>query len=457
MSEDDVTQLATQPARELPDRSAPTLVLRDAAGEQRIVIDRRLLLGTAEGADVRLRDRLVSRVHAELELRDDGAWIRDLGSRNGTFVNELCVVEARLPNRARIRVGTTQLTVRFEQPEPRPIELWHEERFGRMLGATTVMRRLFATLHRVAATESPVLIHGETGTGKELVAEAIHGASKRRDGAFVTIDCAALPEALLEAELFGHTRGAFTGAVSARAGAFETADGGTVFLDEIGELPPAIQPKLLRVLEAKTIRRLGESTHRAIDVRVIGATHRDLPQMVARGEFREDLYFRLCVLPVAVPPLRARRDDVPALLSFFFGGELPLSAEQRAALVAHAWRGNVRELRNFVERVRALDLDAALTMLGLTEPEERATRPAEAAPEAAAAAAAVAPPPPPPLADAATFEADYHSFREGWIDRGEAEYVRRLLDRHAGNVSNAASAAGLARTYLYRLIRKHGL
>ncbi len=445
MSDDVETQLPDLTARAPTHRNAPALLLRDAGAERRVVVDRRLLLGSAERADVRLVDRLVSRVHAEIELRDDGAWIRDLGSRNGTFVNDLRVIEASLPNRARVRVGSTQLLVSYEQPARQPIELWPEERFGRMIGASTAMRRLFATLHRVAQTASPVLVHGETGSGKELVADAIHGASSRRGGPFVTIDCAALPESLLEAELFGHARGAFTGANQARAGALEAATSGTVFLDEIGELPPAMQPKLLRVLEAGTVRRLGETQHRAVDVRVIGATHRDLAQMVARGELREDLYFRLCVLPVDVPPLRARREDVPALLAHFFGGAVPLSADQLAAVVAHPWRGNVRELRNFVERARALDVPTALAMLGLAEASTRA-----AASPAPASATRPAP-------DAPSLETDYHAFREAWIDRGEADYVRKLLDRHGGNVSNAARAAGLARTYLHRLIRKHGL
>ena len=232
------------------------------------------------------------------------------------------------------------------------------------MGNTLVMRELFATLSRVAPMEASVLIHGETGTGKELVARAIHLASPRARQPFVTVDCGALPENLLDAELFGHTKGAFTGAVSARAGAIETAEGGTVFLDEIGEVPISMQPKLLRLLESRTIRRIGESIHRNINVRFVTATHRDLLTMVSTGEFREDLYFRLSVLPIMIPPLRERREDIELLVNHFLGADRGshVTPELMRELISRPWRGNVRELRNFVERARALGAIEALAM-----------------------------------------------------------------------------------------------
>jgi transcriptional regulator with GAF, ATPase, and Fis domain len=296
------------------------------------------------------------------------------------------------------------------------------------------MRELYAGLARVAESDAPVLLLGETGTGKELAARAIHAASKRAAQPFVVVDCAALAGSLIEGELFGHARGAFTGAVGARAGSFEAASGGTIFLDEIGELPLAMQPKLLRVLESRTVKRLGESEHRPVDVRLVAATHRDLPRMVNSGAFREDLFFRVAVLPLALPPLRVRPGDVPILYRHFLAGRQPREPVSERALMEMPWLGNVRELRNFVERACAIGAGGALG-----EPPPART-------EADA-----------PTATPVPFEQPFKEFREQWIDRGEREYVRRLLDRHGRNVPAAAEAAGLDRTYVYRLIRKHDL
>jgi DNA-binding NtrC family response regulator len=299
------------------------------------------------------------------------------------------------------------------------------------------MRELFATLQRLAQLDSTIVIQGETGTGKELVARALHEASPRARKPFVVVDCGALPEQLLESELFGHVRGAFTGATTTRAGAIESASGGTVFLDEIGELPLAMQPKLLRALESRTVRRLGESTHRPVDVRFLSATHRDLRSMVNAGAFREDLYFRLAVLPVAVPPLRQRLDDLPLLVDSFRPGA---NAEWKRDLLREAldrpWLGNVRELRNFVERAVAFGARQAAALSD---------------------AGAPAPTPAPPAAITTggvlegAFEKPYREFR----DEAEREYLRRLIQRHGGNVTAAAQAAGIDRTYIHRLVRKH--
>jgi transcriptional regulator with GAF, ATPase, and Fis domain len=432
---DDETEVRREDGQR-PFRSQPELRWTDEGGAHHHVVGGRTTLGSAPGAQVRIADREVSRLHAELEPTERGTWVRDLGSRNGTYVDNLLVAGALLPDGARIRVGATELVLRYP-PEPSPVELWPEGRFGGLIGASDAMRELFAQMARVARSDAPVLILGETGTGKELAARAIHDASARASGPFVIVDCAALASSLIEGELFGHARGAFTGAVAARAGSFEAADGGTIFLDEIGELSLAMQPKLLRVLESQTVKRLGESNHRRIDVRLVAATHRDLRRMVNAGAFREDLYFRVAVLPLVLPPLRARKDDVPLLFRHFLAGRQPLKPVSEPELREMPWLGNVRELRNFVERACAVGAREALETVGATRAREA--------------------PPPPSEGPAVAFEQPFKEFRERWIDAGEREYLRRLLDRHARNVAAAAEEAGLDRTYIYRLIRKHGL
>jgi two-component system response regulator GlrR len=432
---DDETELRRDPPPRLS-RSWPELSWTDEAGTHKCVVTARTTLGSAPGAQVRIADREVSRLHAELEPTDRGTWVRDLGSRNGTFVENLQVGAALLPDGARLRLGGTDVVLRYP-PVASPVELWPHDRFGGLIGASTPMRELFAQMSRVAQTDAPVLILGETGTGKELVARAIHDASARAGGPFVIVDCAALASSIIEGELFGHARGAFTGAVAARAGSFEAANGGTIFLDEIGELPLELQPKLLRVLESRTVKRLGESEHRPIDVRLVAATHRDLRRMVNAGAFREDLYFRVAVLPLMLPPLRARKGDVGLLFQHFMAGRQTMEPVSERELSEMPWLGNVRELRNFVERACAIGAKGALQSSRAAD---------ESRPSMPAADAAAVP-----------FDQPFKDFRERWIDHGEREYLQRLLERHGRNVPAAAEQAGLDRTYVYRLIRKHGL
>ncbi|WP_394821505.1 sigma 54-interacting transcriptional regulator [Pendulispora albinea] len=405
-------------------RHHPRLRWTDASGPHELVVRDVSIVGSSQRAQLRVDDRTVSRLHAELELKPDGLWVRDLGSRNGTFVQDVLVSMARIPDNGVLRVGFTQLAM-DRAPEDAVVHLWPTDRFGPLIGTSTALRELFASLARIAATDSSVFIQGETGTGKELVARAIHDASPRRDGPFVVVDCAAMSEhRLVEVELFGCVKGAFEGA-DAREGALESAHGGTLFLDEIGELPLAIQPKLLRALDSREVKRVGETTARTIDVRFVSASHRDLQKMANTRAFREDLYFRLAVLPVRVPPLRERMEDIPLLASHFaarIGGALePPLLEEMSQM---PWFGNVRELRNFVERAIALGAHRALDM---------ATTPAP------------------------RMETAYKEFRERWIEFGEREYLRKLLDRHGRQVASAAQEAGLDRTYLYRLLRKHTL
>jgi two-component system, NtrC family, response regulator GlrR len=407
----------------------------DTRGPQVCTVNQRAVIGSASSADVVVADATVSKLHADVEPKEDGIWIRDLGSRNGTYIEGILVRDGAVPEGGGVRVGSTLLTMQRE-PEARDVELWPEDHFGKLLGRSTAMRELFAKLARVAPTDSSVLVQGETGTGKELVAGALHDASKRAAGPFVVVDCAALPENLLETELFGHARGAFTGADAAREGAIESADGGTVFLDEIGEVPLSVQPKLLRVLEARTVRRVGETQHRKVDVRFIAATHRNLRAMVNAGAFREDLYFRLSVLPIVVPPLRERAEDIPLLMGAFLaaqGAQWPEGATP-GELTERPWLGNVRELRTFVERALIFGPQKALNMTG--------GRPA-ARPETSDAPAML--------------ESPLKEAREVWMDRFERVYLRQLLEKHKRNVASSAQAAGVHRTYLYRLIVKHGL
>jgi transcriptional regulator with PAS, ATPase and Fis domain len=295
---------------------------------------------------------------------------------------------------------------------------------------------VFAVLERVAAADSTVLIEGETGTGKEVAAESLHRESPRRDGPLIVVDCGAIPADLLESELFGHEKGAFTGAVVGREGAFEAASKGTIFLDEIGEIAPALQPKLLRVLERREVKRVGSNRYQPVDVRVLAATNRNLLAEVNEGRFRSDLYYRLAVVQVRLPTLRERAEDIPLLvehiLSSLGAAERPEAAQLRtreflAELQQHAWPGNVRELRNYVERCLTLR---------------------ESAPLAAA-----------PMDGAAVFDSTrpLREARESWTRTFERRYLQEVLDRAGGNVSAAARAAGVDRIHFYRLLWRHGI
>lgn len=415
-------------------RPAFELTWTDAGGAHTHRIAGTSVVGSRAGLELSIADPAVSSLHAELSVRPDGVWVRDLGSRNGTFVGDVLVSQARIPEGGTLRVGATLLTLRLGAT-PEAITLWPNDRFGPLLGRSDVMRELFTLLSKVSAVDAPVLIHGETGTGKELVARAIHGSSPRAAKPYVVVDCAALPGDLMEAELFGHVKGAFTGALANRTGALEEADGGTVFLDEVGELPLSLQPKLLRALETQRVRPLGGGAEKQLDVRFLFATHRDLAAMVNAGTFREDLYFRIAVLLVQIPPLRDRADDVPQLIQHFLPKDTDptLAAQVVQALRARPFAGNVRELRNWVQRAVALGPGQGL---GTASP----ARPPQAAPPR-------------------TSEVDpgipFKQAREEALERFEREYVTALLERHGGAVAAAAEAAGIDRTYLYRLIQRH--
>src|SRR5689334_2932315 len=313
-----------------------------------------ITIGSGVDQDLQLTDQYVSRNHCVIRVGEDGLVCEDLDSTNGTLVGEHRVTGAVIAPGDMITVGETVLEV--DLPGDTIVEeLSRVDHYGRVLGRSIPMRRVFALLERVASSDATVLIEGETGTGKSALAEAIHQNSPRAGKPFVVVDCGALPRHLLESELFGHERGAFTGATQTRIGLFESASGGTILLDEIGELPIDLQPKLLRALERRAIRRVGANTEIPIDVRLIAATHRDLRRAINQRTFRSDLWYRINTVRVTLPPLRERRDDIPMLITAFYRDLVGNRAatppsELVRTLMRGEWRGNVRELRSAVER-----------------------------------------------------------------------------------------------------------
>jgi DNA-binding NtrC family response regulator len=406
-----------------------------AAGQTFEARGDRVVIGTHPSCDVVLADDAVSRFHCDLTVGQRRVEIADLGSTNGTFVDGLEIVRARPRSGAIIRVGNTELQLEIGARRI-ALPISEREQFGLMVGRSPAMRRVFATLEQAASSDATVLLGGETGTGKDVAAESIHLEGARKDGPFVVVDCGAIPADLLESELFGHEKGAFTGATARRAGAFVAAHKGTILLDEIGELPLDLQPKLLRVLERREVKRVGADGYTPVDVRVIAATNRDLRAEVNARTFRSDLYYRLAVIEVHLPALRERVDDVPVLVDRILA-RMEVPAERaavlrtpavRAALVQHPWPGNVRELRNYVER-----------SLALREP-----------------------PPPGPsgardVLPAIDTSRPFHEARQAWVDHFERRYAEDLLARHAGNLAQAARESRIDRVTLYRLLWRHGL
>jgi transcriptional regulator with PAS, ATPase and Fis domain len=342
-----------------------------------------LTIGRSVRCDVRIEDESISRRHAAIHVNNDDLRIEDLGSANGTRIGAV-----RIPTNERVRfapgetvsMGKAMLLVQGV-PE---VESPGSTRSNFVAADHSPMERLYRLLDMVAKSELSVLLVGETGVGKEVLAERIHNGSPRRKGPLVRLNCAALPDALLESELFGHERGAFTGAVQAKPGLLESAKGGTVFLDEIGEMPLTTQAKLLRAIESREVLPVGALKPRPIDVRFVAATNRDLEQLVAEGIFRRDLYFRLNGIALQIPPLRERLDEIPKIASVFLrmGAEKtgrPMLGISRAALTKlerHPWPGNVRELRNVIERALVLcngdTLEPEHILLGSLSNVERA-------------------------------------------------------------------------------------
>ena len=401
--------------------------------------EREVTVGTDAGVELRLSDDRVSGRHLAVRIDDGRFALRDLTSTNGTWFEGSRIELARVGAGATVRVGRSSLRI---EPEAEPLDVPPSaaRRFGELVGDSLAMREVFGVLERVAATDVTVLVLGETGTGKELVARAVHDASARRKKPFVAIDCGALPDGLLDSELFGHVKGAFTGAAAARDGLLVRADGGTVFLDELGRIPASVQARLLRVLEERVVRPLGGDRERAVDVRVVAAARDDLDAEVAAGRFRADLLYRLGVVRVRLPPLRARREDLPALVVELLrrrgcdGGKPTGPGLDR--LSAHGWPGNVRELRNVLDRALALTP-------GARRFDELIVRI-----EPGAGAAEVG---------GVRTDLPYAEARELVLHDFERRYVASALDRAGGNLTAAARAAGVDRKHLRALARRHGL
>ena len=395
-------------------------------------------VGTAAENDLVLTDNTVSRRHCAIEPTEGGFRLRDEGSTNGILLSGMRVFDAVLHAAAQIQLGETVLAVTpLEETVDR--ELAIADRFGDLLGRSARMRELFADLIRIAPSEVTLLVEGETGTGKELVAESVHRNSARANGPYVVFDCSAVMPTLAESELFGHERGAFTGAVASRPGVFEQASGGTIFLDQLGELPKDLQPKLLRVLEKREVRRLGSQRVIPVDVRLIAATNRNTAAEVARGNFREDLYFRVAAAHVYVPPLRDRMEDLPMLVEHFLSMATParyltdVPPQVWEMFHAHRWPGNVRELHNAVQRFpvtpeRPLQLahDENTPLISSHSPLAPAFLPLRIA-------------------------------RREASDAFEKSYLESLLARAEGNVTRAAAIAEVSRQMIQKLMRKHGL
>ncbi|HEU0032871.1 MAG TPA: sigma 54-interacting transcriptional regulator [Kofleriaceae bacterium] len=401
-----------------------------------------VVIGTERTCDIVLTDAFVSRRHCSIAPHAQGFTITDLGSKNGTIIDGVAVGKVVAPPGVAIRIGKTLLQL-MPADEVIDIPPSQSDRFGGLYGGSHVMRQVFGLLERASKSNAPVLFLGESGTGKELMARGVHDASPRKDGPFVVFDCGASTETLIESDLFGHTKGAFTGAAADRQGAFAAAHGGTLFLDEIGDLPVALQPKLLRMLEAGEVVPLGGRKSERYDVRIVAATHRDVFGEVARGGFRGDLYYRLAVVEVHVPPLRQRTGDLPQLVKMFLerAGAPQLAAQVGGAALAklerYHWPGNVRELRNVITRAVALagpddDFQSLPFVL----------RPTVAAPETATEIKADRP---------------FHEAKDAMVAQFERAYLSDLVQRANGNLSQAARIAGLERKFLYKLLERNGL
>jgi DNA-binding NtrC family response regulator len=394
--------------------------------------------------DLVLADPRVSGVHLEVRRTADRVHVRDAGSTNGTWMGAHRITEIELAAGGELTIGSTLLRLDIDEGAS-AAAVSAREAFGGLVGRSIAMRELFATLERIAPKNLTVLVNGETGTGKEEVARAIHAKSTRSDKPFVVIDATAIPENLAESLLFGHEKGAFTGADRRAMGLFEAANGGTVFLDEIGELPKAIQAKFLRILERREVFRLGSHEPVAVDVRVIAATHRDLRHEIDAGRFREDLFFRLVQVPVQLPPLRDRPEDMPVLCQKLLAdiandAHHPVTIEEEALvhLGAQPWPGNVRELRNVLARAAALATAGVIRRADVAGEGcgFRGTREER---------------------KALDLSGQFAPAKDRAIESFEAAYLFALMKRCGGNLSLAAREADLARNHLRDLLRKRGL
>lgn len=433
-----------QPTKLTLSKCKLNVVSGETSGKEYILTQPVIRAGTRSDNEIVFKDDTMSRVHFEIVQTKDGWLIRDQESMNGVFVNGVRVKEAFLQSGALIRAGRTEMKF-LPQDETFEITPHKKDRFGALIGSSMAMRKIYTIIEKVAPTDVTVIIEGESGTGKELVASAIHEKSKRAKKPFVVFDCSAVAENLIESELFGHEKGSFTGATGLRHGAFELADTGTVFLDEIGELNIELQPKLLRVLESRTIRRVGGDRPMPIDVRVVAATNRNLEQEVKKGHFREDLFYRLNVVPIFLPPLRKRKEDIPLIIDHFIemhnqeNAERPVEGVSAAAmelLLSYEWPGNVRELKNTISRAISF---MEGSQIGPEDIPDRVRIPvAKAELE---------------IRD----DLGFKDAKEQWIASFEKQYLQDLLKRNNFNISAAAKEAGIDRKSVQRLVKKYNI
>ena len=413
-----------------------TVIKGPDRGENVVLRDNPIYVGSSPACDLVLTDNTVSRRHVMAAVEDGAVVVRDQGSTNGCFIQGSRFREIAIGFGAEIKVGHTVMKF-LPQEEVFEPEMSDSDRFGSMVGKNAKMRRMFKLLEDVAVTDATVLIEGETGTGKELIAEELHNHSNRKDGPFIVFDCGAVPRELIESSLFGHLKGSFTGAVNDRKGAFGEAHGGTIFLDEIGELPLELQPALLRGLDKKSIRRVGANVYETVDVRIVAATNRDLRKEVQNKAFREDLYYRLAVIRLGVPPLRERGEDIRLLVEHFVekfgaGKGLKIANDDWAKIQRHAWPGNVREIRNVMERACVLasgdtiNIDDAFVETSAPNLGVRTDLP-------------------------------FKEAKGQLVELFEREYIVDLMRRHKMNLSAAAREAQIDRKHLRELIRKYGL
>ncbi|MBA2663540.1 MAG: sigma 54-dependent Fis family transcriptional regulator [Bradymonadaceae bacterium] len=430
-------------------------------GKEFVIGKSKFYVGRSAVTDFKVADKSISGTHFEIRAEEDGFLLRDMGSTNGTWVAGCRVREIYLAPNVTFRAGNTtfRLTPIDEIVE---IALSEEEHFGGVIGRSVAMREVFATLSKIAPSELTCMIEGDTGTGKERMARAIHDKSRRKSKPFVVLDCSSIPRELMESYVFGHERGAFTGAVNQHKGAFEQANGGTLFLDEIGELDLALQPKLLRVLENREYMRVGGTKLMRTDCRIIAATNRDLRVMVNEGAFREDLYFRLSVIQIYLPSLAKRREDIPLMVEHFFSTlaerrpdlqRLRMTADAMDMLMSYPWPGNVRELRNVIERAASLASGPAIERSDLHLSGYTVGGPTPLAPPVTSAG--------PADPDSSRIQADltlaFKDAKQQVVDQFEYDYLDRIIDAHDGNISRAAKQAGLTRFHMRELLKKHDL
>ncbi|OVE81679.1 hypothetical protein BVY03_03105 [bacterium K02(2017)] len=432
------------------------LVLHGSDGNRRkfeLGSKKLIKIGKKSDNDIVVGDNTVSRYHVEIQVMDDNTHIlKDLNSTNGTTINNMKVKEAFLSQGDMIEIGESKIEFQTYD-ENVQIEPSNENYFGDMVGKSRKMRQIFGVLQRISPSQATVIIEGETGTGKELVARAIHDNSQRNEKPFIVFDCSAVAANLIESELFGHTKGSFTGAVKDRIGAFEAANGGTIFLDEIGELNKELQPKLLRALEQREIKRVGSTKSVSLDVRVISATNRNLKEEVKIGNFREDLYYRLSVVKILVPPLRERLEDIPLIVEKILSvarfnktndGQYYVTRVEDDALKLlqrYQWPGNVRELNNIIERSVSFSEDGMVKgshlqfVFSEVDSGEEATVRLEGI----------------------ELDKPFKEAKQAVVESFEREYLQELLERNKGNVSKASREAKIDRKHLRNLLIKYGI